>query len=100
MASIMVTIDGNPMHSSWVRVPLPARAKFQDCRINAYPAFLSKAEEQDYIKGINQNLLTPSILFIDLNLEHFATKEDITVPISILLTWSIARLVILYSFIK
>jgi Primase X len=53
------------------------RANFQDCRINAYPAFLSKAEEQDYIKGINQNLFTPNILFIDLDLEHFASKKEL-----------------------
>ena len=53
------------------------RANFQDCRINAYPAFLSKAEEQDYTKGINQNLLTPNILFIDLDLEHFASSAEL-----------------------
>jgi len=53
------------------------RANFQDCRINAYPAFLSKAEEQDYLKGINQNLLTPNILFIDLDLEHFSSKKEL-----------------------
>ncbi|MFY9796652.1 MAG: hypothetical protein WAK17_21150 [Candidatus Nitrosopolaris sp.] len=31
------------------------QADYQDCRINAYPAFLSKAEERDYAKGVNLN---------------------------------------------
>ena len=53
------------------------RANFQDCRINAYSAFLSKAEEQDHIKGFNQNLLTPNILFIDLDQEHFTSKGEL-----------------------
>jgi hypothetical protein len=51
------------------------QANYQDCRINAYPTFISEAEEQDYKQGINLNLLAPNILFIDLDLEHFKSKE-------------------------
>lgn len=53
------------------------RANYQDCRINAYPAFISEAEEQDYKQGINLNLFTPNILFIDLDVEHFKSKQDL-----------------------
>src|SRR5690348_10025541 len=37
------------------------KADYKDCRINAYPAFLSDAEEFDYKKGINLNLFAPNI---------------------------------------
>jgi len=47
------------------------RANYQDCRINAYMAFLSKAEECDYEKGVNLNLFSPNILFIDLDVKRF-----------------------------
>ncbi len=47
------------------------QADYQDCRINAYPAFLSKAEERDYDKGINLNIFSPNILFIDLDAKNF-----------------------------
>lgn len=53
------------------------RASYQDCRINAYPTFLSEAEEQDYKQGINLNLFAPNILFIDLDVEHFKSKEEL-----------------------
>jgi hypothetical protein len=52
-------------------------AKYEDCRINAYPAFISEAEEQDYKQGINLNLFVPNILFIDLDIEHFNSKEEL-----------------------
>ncbi len=52
------------------------RAFYQDCRINAYPAFLSKAEEQDYKKGINLNLFAPNILFIDLDAKNFKSDRE------------------------
>jgi hypothetical protein len=52
-------------------------ANYQDCRINAYPAFVSEAEENDYKQGINLNLLTPNILFIDLDGEHFNSREEL-----------------------
>lgn len=51
--------------------------KGQDCRINAYPAFISEAEEQDYKQGINLDLFAPNILFIDLDLEHFKSKSEL-----------------------
>jgi hypothetical protein len=53
------------------------QANYEDCRINAYPAFLSEAEEQDYKQGVNLNLFAPNILFIDLDLEHFKSKEEL-----------------------
>lgn len=53
------------------------QANYQDCRINAYPAFVSEAEEQDYKKGINLDFLSPNILFIDLDVEHFKSKEEL-----------------------
>jgi hypothetical protein len=52
-------------------------ANYHDCRINAYPAFVSEVEENDYKQGINLNLLTPNILFIDLDAEHFKSKEEL-----------------------
>ena len=39
-------------------------AGYEDCRINAYPTFLSKAEEQDFKKGINLNLFAPNVLLL------------------------------------
>ena len=51
------------------------RSKYTDCRINAYPAFLSKAEEHDYENGINLNFFTPNILFIDLDQQNFGSRE-------------------------
>jgi hypothetical protein len=54
-------------------------ANYHDCRINAYPAFVSEAEEQDYKQGINLNLLTPNILFIDLDLEHFKSRDELDI---------------------
>lgn len=50
-------------------------AKFEDCRINAYPAFLNKVEEKDYENGINLDLFAPNILFIDLDEKDFTSKE-------------------------
>jgi hypothetical protein len=52
------------------------QADYQDCRINAYPAFLSEAEEQDYKKGINVNLFAPNILFIDLDARNFQSEKE------------------------
>jgi len=52
------------------------RANYQDCRINAYPAFLSEAEERDYNRGINLNLFAPNILFIDLDTMDKSKKES------------------------
>lgn len=53
------------------------QADYQDCRINAYPAFLSKAEERDYDRGINLNLFAPNILFIDLDAKKFDSKASL-----------------------
>ena len=53
------------------------QSAYEDCRINAFPAFYSEIEEYDYEKGININLLTPSILFIDLDSENFISREDL-----------------------
>ena len=53
------------------------QANYQDCRINAYPAFVSEAEEQDYKQGIGLNLFAPNILFIDLDIEHFKSKGEL-----------------------
>jgi hypothetical protein len=53
------------------------QANYEDCRINAYPAFISEAEEQDYKQGINLNLSSPNILFIDLDLKCFKSKEEL-----------------------
>jgi hypothetical protein len=39
-------------------------ANYEDCRINAYPVFISEAEEQDYRQGINLNLFAPNILLL------------------------------------
>lgn len=50
---------------------------FKDCRINAYPAFLNEAEEQDNENGINLNLLVPNIFFIDMDLKDFSSKEEL-----------------------
>jgi hypothetical protein len=46
-------------------------------RINAYPAFLSKAEVYDYENGINFNLFTPNILFVDLDQENFGFRPEL-----------------------
>ncbi len=54
-----------------------AQAEYQDCRINAYPAFLSKAEEQDYHKGVNMNLFSPNILFIDFDAKRFDSDTSL-----------------------
>lgn len=53
------------------------QANYQDCRINAYPAFLSKAEERDYDKGVNVNLFSPNILFIDLDVKRFDSDTSL-----------------------
>jgi hypothetical protein len=53
------------------------QADYQDCRINAYPAFLSKAEERDYDRGINLKLFVPNILFIDLDAKKFDSKASL-----------------------
>jgi hypothetical protein len=53
------------------------QADYQDCRINAYPAFLSKAEERDYDKGVNLNLFSPNILFIDLDAKRFDSDTSL-----------------------
>jgi hypothetical protein len=52
-------------------------AGYEDCRINAYPTFLSKAEEQDFKKGINLNLFAPNILFIDLDAKRFKSDKEL-----------------------
>lgn len=52
-------------------------SNYQDCRINAYPAFLNKAEEKDYKNGINLDLFTPNILFIDLDEKDFSSKQNL-----------------------
>ncbi|CAN5861048.1 hypothetical protein BH23THE1_BH23THE1_28340 [soil metagenome] len=52
-------------------------AKFEDCRINAYPSFLNEAEEKDYEKGVNLDLFTPNILFIDLDEKGFSSKQEL-----------------------
>jgi hypothetical protein len=53
------------------------QANYQDCRINAYPAFLSKAEERDYYKGTNLNLFSPNILFIDLDAKSIDSNTSL-----------------------
>jgi Primase X len=51
-------------------------ANYQDCRINAYPAFVSRAEEQDYKRGINLDIFAPNILFIDLDAKGFRSDKE------------------------
>ena len=51
-------------------------ANYEDCRINAYPSFLNEAEERDYENGINLDIFTPNILFIDLDLKDFSSKAE------------------------
>ncbi len=53
------------------------RANYQDCRINAYPAFVSNAEEQDYKRGINLDIFAPNILFIDLDANRFKSDREL-----------------------
>jgi hypothetical protein len=57
------------------------QAEYQDCRINAYPAFLSKAEECDYEKGVNLNLFSSNILFIDLDSKNFDSNTSLQVAL-------------------
>lgn len=52
-------------------------ANYQDCRINAYPAFLNEAEEKDYENGVNLDLFAPNILFIDLDEKDFSSKQEL-----------------------
>src|SRR4051812_7782024 len=52
-------------------------AKFEDCRINAYPAFFNDAEEKDYENGINFDIFAPNILFIDLDQKDFSSKSEL-----------------------
>ena len=52
-------------------------ANFEDCRINAYPAFLNEAEEKDYENGINLDIFAPNILFIDLRSKGFLFQSRI-----------------------
>lgn len=52
-------------------------ANYQDCRINAYPAFLNEAEETDYENGVSMDLFAPNILFIDLDEKDLSSKEDL-----------------------
>jgi hypothetical protein len=47
---------------------------YEDCRINAYPAFISNTEEQNDIK---LNLLAPNILFIDLDAKKFKSDREL-----------------------
>ena len=68
---------------------------YEDCRVNAYPAFLSQAEEYDYENGINRNLLTPCILFIDLDSEKFASNEELDTWLKRILDYTAS---ILYGF--
>jgi hypothetical protein len=35
------------------------------------------SEEHDYKQGINLNLFAPNIPFIDLDVEHFKSKEEL-----------------------
>jgi len=53
------------------------QADYQDCRINAYPAFLLKSEGQDYDNEINLNLFSPNILFIDLDGKRFDSNASL-----------------------
>jgi DNA polymerase family B/Primase X len=48
---------------------------YEDCRINAYQA--SKTEEQEYKNGIKLNLLSPNILFIDLDAKKFTSDREL-----------------------
>ena len=64
------------VHSVEEMVKKFEEANFEDCRINAYPAFLNKAEEKDYVRGINQDLFAPNILFIDLDKKDFSNKQE------------------------
>src|SRR4029079_806313 len=50
---------------------------FEDCRINAYPAFLNEAEEKDYENDINSDIFAPNILFIDLDQKDFSSKIEL-----------------------
>ena len=50
---------------------------YEDCRINAYQAFLSKTEEQEYKNGTKLNLLAPNILFIDLDAKKFTSDREL-----------------------
>jgi hypothetical protein len=52
------------------------RANYQDCRINAYPAFVSVTEEQDYKRGIDLDIFAPNILFIDLDAKDFKSYKE------------------------
>jgi hypothetical protein len=52
-------------------------ANFEDCRINAYPAFLDEAEEKDYENGVNLDLFALNILFIDLDEKEYSSKQEL-----------------------
>ncbi len=52
-------------------------SNYEDCRINAYPAFLNEAEEKDYENGINLDIFSPNILFIELDLKDFNSKVEL-----------------------
>ena len=52
-------------------------ADYKDCRINAYPAFFNRAEENDYEKGVNLDLFTPNILFLDIDLNDFPSEAEL-----------------------
>jgi hypothetical protein len=49
---------------------------YEDCRINAYPAF-PKDEEQIYKRQSNLDFLEPNILFIDLDSKKFTGDEEL-----------------------
>jgi hypothetical protein len=72
-------------------------ANFEDCRINAYPAFLNEADEKDYDNGIGLNFFTPNILFIDLDQKYFSSKDVFDKALTKILkritsTWTISDL--------
>lgn len=54
-----------------------AEADYNDCRINTYPAFLNEAEEKDYENGVNLDIFTPSILFLDVDLNDFPSMTEL-----------------------
>lgn len=52
-------------------------SNYEDCRINAYPAFLNEAEERDYQNGVNLDIFSPNILFIEIDLKDFNSKVEL-----------------------
>ena len=50
------------------------RSNYEDCRINAYPAFLNEAEKRDYENGVNLDIFAPNILFVELDSKRLLFK--------------------------